>query len=281
MELAGRIGCSAARDYSDLIDSDRVDALYIPLPTGLHKEWVNKALLSGKHVYAEKSLSFNAIDTIEMIQNARKTGCVLMEGYMFQFHTQHETVMKLLASGVIGTVRNFSSAFGFPPLLATNFRYQKHLGGGALFDAAGYPLKAVQMFLGSNVAVVGATLFPPSLEYEHIFGSALLRSEAGIGAAISFGFDNYYQCYYQIWGQKGRITVNRAFTPPPDFHPPILLEIDGQTQLIEAKPDNHFVKAWLEFHASILDQAKRECHYAEVMLQSHLLDQIFELGTRG
>src|SRR5688500_5075946 len=43
------VACS----YDDLLKRDDVDAVYLPLPTGVRREWVLKAAKAGKHVLCE------------------------------------------------------------------------------------------------------------------------------------------------------------------------------------------------------------------------------------
>lgn len=57
--FADRFACESIEGYNTLVLRDDIDAVYIPLPTGLHKEWIIKALEHGKHVYAEKSIAMN------------------------------------------------------------------------------------------------------------------------------------------------------------------------------------------------------------------------------
>ncbi|MEE9532894.1 MAG: Gfo/Idh/MocA family oxidoreductase, partial [Acidimicrobiia bacterium] len=48
---AARLGIATAYgSYQELIGSDEVDAVYIPLPNHLHAEWTIKAAAAGKHV---------------------------------------------------------------------------------------------------------------------------------------------------------------------------------------------------------------------------------------
>jgi hypothetical protein len=44
---------TAFGSYEELLASKNVDAVYIPLPTGLRKEWVMRAAQNGKHVVAK------------------------------------------------------------------------------------------------------------------------------------------------------------------------------------------------------------------------------------
>jgi len=272
--FAREFTCEAIEGYESIINSSKIDALYIPLPTGLHKEWINKALLAGKHVYAEKSIAINLEDAKEMVHNARQKNLALMEGYMFQYHSQHKVVMDLIRSSAIGELRYFSSSFGFPPLAFDDFRYDESLGGGALMDAAGYPVRATHFILGNDFEVKGSAVFYDPKLNTSIYGSAFLSNSRGMGASISFGFDNYYQCRYEIWGEKGKIIANRAFTPKFDYSPEIIIEKPEGTKILHAEPDNHFIKAFEEFYSTIKNSMNKEKHYADIILQSKTLEQI-------
>lgn len=276
-EFASRFNCKSYDSYEELLKDESIDAIYLPLPTGLHFEWISKALNAGKHIYSEKSFAINLDQTRNLIELAKKHKLTLFEGYMFQYHSQHAQIQKIIADGTIGEIRHFSSKFGFPPLHSTNFRYDPKLGGGALLDAAGYTIKATTLILGNEMKVKAATLkFNPSnSENEvNIYGSAFMSNDKGIGASLAFGFDNYYQCNYEIWGTKGKIIVEKAFTPKFDQNPSMLLEINNNIERIELNADNHFEKALVEFYMAIHSESKRMQHYSQIHNQSEAQDKI-------
>lgn len=275
--MATEFGCTAVVGYENLLKQD-IDAVYMPLPTGLHDEWVNKALLAGKHVYAEKSIALTLQSAKGMVENARKHNLALMEGYMFLYHSQHELVKSIIQGGEIGEIRSFRSAFGFPPLAQSNFRYDHEIGGGVVFDAAGYTVRAVHHFLGNDYEVVSSSLSYDPVHKTHLYGDALLKNKRGLGAHVSFGFDNFYQCYYEFWGSKGKLTAERAFTPSPDFQPTLTLENNKGRQQIVAEKCNHFVGALQEFHRIINLSSDRNAHYNQIITQSRALDQIIKLA---
>ena len=277
-QFAHEFGCEAVAPYENLIKREDIDALYIPLPTGLHKEWINKALCADKHVYAEKSIAFSLADAEEMVHNARKHQVSLMEGFMFQYHSQNLKVKEMLADGAIGDIRYFTGSFGFPPFPdADNFRYDKEIGGGAIFDACGYPVRAAFFILGDDLIVQGASVYYDQAHESSLYGSAFLQGKNGIGASISFGFDNYYQCNYQVWGSKGKLTANKAYTPKVDQSTTLTWEHDNQAEVINCEADNHFVKAMMEFHHIVSNPASREKHFSDILRQSEALGTIIKL----
>ena len=275
--FAHLFNCEGVVGYDQLIAREDIEALYIPLPSGLHHEWIPKALKSGKHVYAEKSIALDFNICEQLVLDAKKNQVALMGGFMFQYHSQHKEIQNLIQSGVIGELRHFSASFGFPSLPEGNFRYDTNLGGGALYDAGAYPVRAAFMFLGNELRVKGASLMR-SPKGATQFGSAYFNGLKGVGASISFGFDNFYQCNYTFWGSKGKLTADRAFTPRPDVKPLIILENSEGTKIIEADADNHFEKALLEFHSIIVNTTLREKHFSEITQQSLALHEINSMG---
>ncbi len=272
--------CKPYFSYESMLEDPSIDAIYMPLPTGLHKEWVIKTLQAGKHIYVEKSIARNHADADLMITCAKTNNLSLMEGYMFQYHPQHEIVFNLIKENKIGEIRSFYTAFGFPPLPDDDFRYNEMIGGGALMDVAGYTVRAVHFLLGNHMVVTASSLSYDKMRGTNIFGNAFLSGENGLGAHIAFGFDQFYQNRYEIWGTKGKLMVERAFTPKPDFHPLIILETENKRQEITAPAEDHFVNALLEFYSIIQQPDKREKHFNDILLQSRSLEMISLLSTK-
>src|SRR5258707_4883195 len=81
--FAKEFTCKSVVGYDNLLKED-IEAVYIPLPTGLHDEWINKALLAGKHVYAEKSVAYSYDATEGMVQNTKAKNLSLLEGFRIQ-----------------------------------------------------------------------------------------------------------------------------------------------------------------------------------------------------
>lgn len=276
-QFAEMFGCEPIVGYDALIQRADIDAIYVPLPTGLHKEWISKALMAGKHVYAEKSIAMNADDAQVMINLARENNVALMEGYMFQYHQQHLFVKDIIAKGEIGNIRLIRASFGFPPFKdSTNFRYDNVIGGGALKDVAGYVWCCVNFLCGNIFQLRSANVHYDS-NGTSLYGSAFATS-GDVSAEISFGFDNYYQCNYEIWGSKGKITCPRAFTPKPNEETHIILEKQDYRQDYDFKPYNHFMAAMAEFRRIIIDVDSRNKHYEDIAYQASGLDKIEQLS---
>lgn len=272
-DYAERHGCEGITGYEKLLERDDINALYIPLPTGLHREWIIRALEAGKHVYAEKAFAMTHQDAAMMVERANRQGLALMEGYMFQYHAQQQFVKQLLADGMIGDLRHFEAVFGFPLLPPGNFRYDMEIGGGVLTDAAGYPVRAAFFWLGDNLRLTGASLFRDQNTGTEMYGSAYLSGPGGVGASVAFGFGSFYQCRVTFWGSTGKLSMMRAFTPRPDDQPLVILENGDGTTSLNAPADNHFVGALTAFYNAIHGEG-RERFYTEILQQSEAIDTI-------
>jgi dTDP-3,4-didehydro-2,6-dideoxy-alpha-D-glucose 3-reductase len=70
--LAAAFDTEAVTGYENLLHRTDIDAVYMPLPTGLHREWITKSLQAGKHVFAEKSLAMNFAEAHQLVELARQ-----------------------------------------------------------------------------------------------------------------------------------------------------------------------------------------------------------------
>lgn len=218
-ETARRFGCAAVHGYDALLARDDVDAVYVPLPAALHDVWVEAALRAGKHVLAEKPLTTSQVRTAELLRLASARGLALVENVLFVHHGQHAAVRALVRDGAIGQTRSLQASFAVPARPEHDIRYRAALGGGALWDVGVYPVRAALYLLGSPLTVAGAVLMSDPGREVDTSGAALLRSEAGAVAHLTFGIGHAYHSGYELRGSEGRITVDRAFTPPPTTGP--------------------------------------------------------------
>ncbi|WP_331765268.1 Gfo/Idh/MocA family oxidoreductase (plasmid) [Streptomyces sp. NBC_01384] len=276
-ELAGHFGARPVHGYAPLLELADVDAVYLPLPAALHDRWTEAALLAGKHVLAEKPLTTDPVRTRRLLALAAKSGLALMENVMFVHHPQHETVRRWVADGAIGELREFRAEFAIPRLPAEDIRHSATLGGGALLDTGVYPVRAALHFLGDRLEVAGAVLHSTRGRAVDTAGSALLRSPEGITAQLAFGLDHAYSSRYELWGSEGRITLERAFTPPAGHRPVVRLDSPSGTELRELEPADQVAATVAAFAAAVSSGAAPD---ESCLRQAQLVQDIRESATR-
>jgi predicted dehydrogenase len=105
----------ALGSYEALLQRPDVDAVYIPLPTGLRKEWVIRAAEAGKHVLVEKPVAVCAADFREMMEACRQKGVQLMDGTMFMHSRRLQRLREVLDDpDMIGDIQRLVLHFSFP-----------------------------------------------------------------------------------------------------------------------------------------------------------------------
>jgi len=258
--------------YTQLINSDKIDAVYLPLPPALHYKWAKLALLSGKHVLIEKPATTSKRDTQELILHAKQRRLAIHENYMFTFHDQLKEIKRHVESGEIGDVRLYRISFGFPRRAVNDFRYNKELGGGAILDCGGYTIKYASMLLGETAKLTYAqSNYLEGFDVD-LYGSAALVNESGTTVQVAFGMDNSYRCDLEIWGSKGYLTTGRVLTAPSGFVPEVIIKTESQCITRKLPVDDAFKKSIQRFQDCIGNDKMRENNYADILKQADLID---------
>ncbi|MCI7729001.1 MAG: Gfo/Idh/MocA family oxidoreductase [Bacteroidales bacterium] len=267
--------------YESLIKSDDVDAVYIPLPPALHYKWAEKALTCRKHVFVEKPSTITLQDSKALVNKALSSSLALHENYMFVFHNQIDELKKVIDSGEIGDVRLYRMMFGFPRRQQSDFRYNKKLGGGTLFDNAGYTVKSASFLLGDTARIVSSNLGYVSDFDVDVFGSATMKNADGIVAQLAFGMDCDYRCELEVWGSKGTIIADRFFTAPAGFTPKYTIKKNQDIEQRNLPADDTFRKSLLYFKACIENENTRKESYISIVRQAELIEQIITLNNNN
>jgi predicted dehydrogenase len=140
--------------YQGLLDDPDLDAIYNPLPNGLHGKWTRAALAAGKHVLCEKPFTANAAEAREIADLAAQSGRVVMEAFHYRYHPMTLRIEEIIASGELGKIERIEAALCFPLPKFSDIRYNYSLAGGATMDAGCYAVHMVRTFGGSTPEVV-------------------------------------------------------------------------------------------------------------------------------
>jgi dTDP-3,4-didehydro-2,6-dideoxy-alpha-D-glucose 3-reductase len=278
-EVAAAYSARPAAGYEDLLAQDDVDAIYLPLPLALHATWTEAALRAGKHVLGEKPLTVHPDQTRLLHALAGAWGLVLMENVLFVHHSQHARVRALLRSGAIGRPRFLEARFTIPRRPAGDIRYDAALGGGALWDTGVYPVRAALELLPGRLRVIGASLTGGPGDEVATSGAALLEADGGVAVQLAFGIDHAYASRYTIWGSAGRLTLDRAFTPPAGHVPVVELEDGGGVTTVELTPCDQIAAGLDAFVAAVRAGRTPRAAVSAAVRQAEILTAIQEAVT--
>lgn len=143
--------------YAALIAAPDIDAVYNPLPNGLHGRWTKEAIGAGKHVLCEKPFTANAAEAQEVAALAVRSDRVVMEAFHYRYHPMTRRAEQIIASGELGELVRVEAAMCFPLPRFSDIRYDYALAGGALMDAGCYAVHMARVFGGEEPEVVTAT----------------------------------------------------------------------------------------------------------------------------
>ncbi len=201
----------AAGNYQEVLDSEMVDALYIPLPNHAHYEWALKALETGKPVVCEKPLTGLLADTQQVVEKAMERHALLWEAYAFQFQPQWLRLAQLIAEGAIGPVEaiygTFDTVLGRPG----DARWFKALQGGALNDLGCYPVHVASLLLKASPADVYAQAHVPDEVDESVW--AVLSYPGAQRLMMNVSFVRRYDTFTRIAGSLGEIRLSNTYHP--------------------------------------------------------------------
>lgn len=150
-EMADRFSVPHAfGSYEEMLASDKIDAVYIPLPTAQHIEWAIKAADAGKHVLCEKPIALKADDIDGVIAAADRNKVLIAEAYMVTYAPVWRKVRSLIAEGAIGNLRHVQGVFTYFNRDPGNMRNIPALGGGGLPDIGVYPTITTRFSTGKE-----------------------------------------------------------------------------------------------------------------------------------
>jgi predicted dehydrogenase len=220
----------ALGSYEALLESKDIDAVYIPLPTGVRKDWVLRAAASGKHVLCEKPCGVNAADVREMIEACRQHRVQFMDGVMFMHNPRLDRIRKILDEGKeLGTIKRITSVFSFAmgaDVFEENVRVNSELEpAGSLGDLGWYCIRFTLWAMGWRLPreVSGRILLergsrrspaPVPIDFS---GELIFDKQTSAGFFSSFSAQ--FQQWVNIGGAKGFLHLADFVHPQSDHEP--------------------------------------------------------------
>jgi predicted dehydrogenase len=220
----------ALGNYEDLIASKNVDAVYIPLPTGLRKEWVLRAAAAGKHVLCEKPCGLSLADVQEMTAACKKYSVQFMDGVMFMHNPRLPRLREILDDGKsVGRIKRIMSVFSFATaedFFGANIRVHSELEpAGCLGDLGWYCIRfalwamhwQLPREVSGRILSQRGNRLSPSTAPTDFAGELIFDNETSMGFYASFLAE--YQNWVQVGGAKGYLRI-ADFVHPRNVHEP-------------------------------------------------------------
>ena len=286
-EFSSEFNCKNYGTYEDVISDESVDAVYISTPIGTHEEWAIKAANAGKHIHCEKSSTTSFESAKKMIENSKQNNVRIMEGFMFRFHPQHQKVKDLINNNKIGDLVSFNGTFGFPAFPEGDIRYNKKLGGGFLNDSGCYPICASRMIFEEEPIGVSCNLSIDAKAGVDVRGTSYMIFDKEKTASVTYGNGNHYQSKYNVWGSGGIISLERAYSVPPDFKTSVNIQSntentwDGtKNENYEINPTDHFLEMINVFCLEITGKKKSSFSFEQELENQAKVMELHRISSR-
>lgn len=238
---------------TELARNDAIDVVYVVVPTALHARYAIRAAEAGKHVWCEKPMAMNVAECQTIIDACRRNGVKLAIGYRMQHEPNTQTVMRFAEERPYGAITEVRALAGYRGNGGTGWRFQRAMGGGALYDMGVYCINGIRYAVGeepTRVLRAQQTTTRPELfgdvdettEFELEFASGLVAyGRTSVGELINelhveCARGNYQLAPMQAYtGVQGATSDGKALDAPIDNQQAQQMDDDARA-ILEDRP---------------------------------------------
>ncbi|QZP39776.1 Gfo/Idh/MocA family protein [Halobaculum magnesiiphilum] len=264
--------------YESLLVESDVDAVYNPLPNGLHAEWTKRAVDNGRHVLCEKPLTADADEAEDLRSYVDSTDRLVMEGLMYAYHPRTERALELIEERLTG-VSSVTARFSFQLKGTDDIRLDGDLAGGSMMDIGYYPVDLVRTVLGVPEAVYGSLVDARDCGTDTNM-KAVFEYESDVTAQISSSFESPLTQFYRVEARNGWIEVENAFDTPKELEATIRGEIDGQPVSETFDPTDQYAREVTHFGNCVDENRTPRTDISRAIENMNLVDSIRRSDTR-
>ncbi|MFC6089511.1 Gfo/Idh/MocA family protein [Saccharothrix lopnurensis] len=239
-EFADRHGIARVHDgYEELLADPDLDAVYVPLPNGLHGRWTLAALEAGKHVLCEKPFAANAEEAARVAEAARNSGLVVMEAFHYRYHPLAARMVEVV--GELGELRHVDARFAFPLPRFSDIRYSLELAGGALMDAGCYPVSLVRLLGGGEPEVRSARALLRGEGVDRAMRAELKFPGGHTGTVVtSMWSRTVLKVSAKVLGANGEVRVINPFAPQAGHRLVVRLKGQRRVERFDRRPSYEY-----------------------------------------
>ncbi|MEM4688970.1 MAG: Gfo/Idh/MocA family oxidoreductase [Thermofilaceae archaeon] len=187
--LAERYGGRAYADWREMLEREKLDAVFICLPPFAHTDEVEVAAERGVHVYIEKPIALSVEQAYRMVRAVEKHGVKSQVGYQLRFSFAGERTKQLVESGELGRVGLVAGLY-WCRFIRTDWWIDKTKSGGQLVEQSTHLYDLLRWFCG-DVSLVYAEMDRlfyrdlPGMTIEDTSGVVLRFKSGAIGVVSS------------------------------------------------------------------------------------------------
>jgi predicted dehydrogenase len=273
--FAAKHGIPVVHDsYDALLADPDVDAVYNPLPNGLHALWTIRALDAGKHVLCEKPFTANTVEAERVAAAAERTGLVVMEAFHWRYHPLAQRMVDVVNSGELGTVKRIETWMCFPLFKRADIRWQLDLAGGALMDAGCYAVHMLRTLAAAEPEVVSAEAKLRSPGVDRVMRADVRFADGRTGRInASMWSTNVLKMAARVEGDRGSL---RVFNPlAPQYFHRFTVTTDGRKRREHVKGGSTYSYQLAAFAGAVLRGEPTLTPPADSIATMRVIDDIY------
>ncbi|HKZ38096.1 MAG TPA: Gfo/Idh/MocA family oxidoreductase [Chryseolinea sp.] len=223
MSLASK-GAKGYSDYRKLLDDKTIDTVIIATPLFLHYKMAVDAIDAGKHIYLEKSLTYDIQQTLDLVKKVKQSKLVFQVGYQYRYYGLYHKVKEVLDQNWLGKITHFECQYNRnsnwrnpvsdPKLERTiNWRMYREYCGGPLSELCAHEIDMVNYLTSSHPLKVtgmgGINYWKDGRDtYDNV--RTIYEYQNGIKASFTSVLSNAYNGYgIRILGDKATVEIQR------------------------------------------------------------------------
>ncbi|KZB97798.1 Glucose--fructose oxidoreductase [Methylobacterium radiotolerans] len=281
--------CYDYAGFDRIRDNPEIKAVYIVLPNAMHREFVERAAVAGKHVLCEKPMATSSADAKAMVAACEKAAVKLMVAYRIQYETYNRRLARFVRERTFGRLLGISATN--VQTVAENgaeqWRHKRVMsGGGSLPDIGLYCLNTARFLTGEEPVEVFAWSYAPPND------PRFKDVEETVSFQLRFPSNFVANCFTSYGGRDDkhqRLNFEKAVVDMPNAYPYrgqrlIVTSREGdatsQDELV-LKPRNQFA-AEIDHMADCVLQNRKPRTPGEEGVQDHvLMEAIYESARTG
>lgn len=268
-------------NYEALIQSDEVDAVYIPLANHLHEEWIIRAAKSKKHILVEKPLCIKSSQFKQIKAVVEENAVNLTEALMVRHHPWQQKLKEIIDANQYGKLVSIQTNI-FCELKhdENNYRFHKKMGGGVFYDSASYWIQFVQSIIHEQpLGIEGKSDFsgPNSIDDEF---QAQMIFPGSMVANFHCSYNRPFEASHRIQFEEALIHIGNFFRPIFG-KAKLIMDIihKGEKERIVFPPQNYYINQ-LKFFASVIRGEIKNIPLSEYEVRVNLMESIYTTASK-
>jgi predicted dehydrogenase len=227
----------------------------------------------------EKPFAVNADEAQMMVATSLEHSVLLMEAFMYRYHSRFEEIMDIVRGGSLGELRFIQSTFSFQLANPNDYRLSAALGGGALYDLGCYCVNFQRLLVGREPRQVQALSYMGSTNVDLQMSGTLDFGEQ-LFTHFDVAFNAAPQQYTRIIGTEGVLSFEKSFNPGNEASEAYLLK-GSDTKRIKFKREDAYQKMVEHFYNVVVSKEAPRFPLADAVNNLVVMDALFQSAASG